>query len=63
MNYKKLTAGILALSLTASLTACVGSSDSGSATTGDTTTADVTTTAATEWTGDDIEVDALDETP
>lgn len=63
MNYKKLTAGILALSLTASLTACGGSSDSGSATTGDTTTADVTTTAATEWTGDDIEVDALDETP
>lgn len=62
MNYKKLTAGILALSLTASLTACGGSSDSGSATTGDTTTADVTTTAATEWTGDDIEVDALDET-
>lgn len=47
MNYKKLTAGILALSLTASLTACGGSSDSGSATTGDTTTADVTTTAAT----------------
>jgi len=62
MNYKKLTAGILALSLTASLTACGGSSDSGSATTVDTTTADVTTTAATEWTGDDIEVDALDET-
>ena len=62
MNYKKLTDGILALSLTASLTACGGSSDSGSATTGDTTTADVTTTAATEWTGDDIEVDALDET-
>ena len=62
MNYKKLTAGILALSLTASLTACGGSSDSGSATTGDTTTADVTTTAATEWTGDDIEVDVLDET-
>lgn len=62
MNYNKLTAGILALSLTASLTACGGSSDSGSATTGDTTTADVTTTAATEWTGDDIEVDALDET-
>ena len=56
MNYKKLTAGILALSLTASLTACGGSSDSGSATTGD------TTPAATEWTGDDIEVDALDET-
>lgn len=62
MNYKKLTAGILALSLTASLTACGGSTEGDTAATGDTTTADVTTTAATEWTGDDIEVDALDET-
>ncbi len=62
MNYKKLTAGILALSLTASLTACGGSTEGDIASTGDTTTADVTTTAATEWTGDDIEVDALDET-
>ena len=62
MNYKKLTAGILALSLTASLTACGGSTEGDTASTGDTTTADVTTTAATEWTGDDIEVDALDET-
>ncbi len=62
MNYKKLTAGILALSLTASLTACGGSTEGDAASTGDTTTADVTTTAATEWTGDDIEVDALDET-
>ncbi len=62
MNYKKLTAGILALSLTASLTACGGSTEGDTASTGNTTTADVTTTAATEWTGDDIEVDALDET-
>ena len=60
MNYKKITAGVLALSMTASLTACGGSSESGAGS--ETTTADVTTTAATEWTGDDVEVEALDET-
>ncbi len=59
ISYKKIIAGSMALCLTASLAAC--GSDSGSATE-ETTTADVTTTAATEWTGDNIEVEALEET-
>ena len=59
MNYKKILAGAMALTLTASLTACGSSSGSGET---ETTTADVTTTAATEWTGDNVEVEALDET-
>lgn len=58
MNYKKIIAGTMALTITASLTACGGSSEG----TTETTTADVTTTAATEWTGDNVEVEALDET-
>lgn len=58
MNYKKIIAGTVALTITASLTACGGSSEG----TTETTTADVTTTAATEWTGDSVEVEALDET-
>lgn len=57
MNYKKLAAGALALTMTASLTACGGSGSEG-----ETTDADVTTTSATEWTGDNVEVEALDET-
>lgn len=56
MNYKKIIAGVSALALTASFTAC-GSGDSAT-----TTAPDVTTTAATEWTGDNIEVEALEET-
>lgn len=56
MNYKKLSAAAMAVLMASSLTACGGSDD------GDTTAADVTTTAATEWTGDNIEVEALDET-
>lgn len=59
MNYRKIAAGVLALSMTASLSACGGS---GAGSESETTTADVTTTAATEWTGDNIEVEALDET-
>ena len=55
VNYKKLIAGAMALSLSASLAGC--GSDSG-----ETNANDVTTTSATEWTGDNIEVDALEET-
>ncbi|MCM1524245.1 MAG: ABC transporter substrate-binding protein [Ruminococcus sp.] len=55
-NYKKITAGAAALSIALSLTAC-GNNDGQSVE----TQPDVTTTAATEWTGDSIEVDDLDE--
>ncbi len=56
-NFRKTAAGLMALTLTFSLTACGGG---GAAE--ETTTADVTTTAATEWTGDNIEVEELEET-
>ena len=59
MNYKRIIAGAAALSLTLSLTACGGG---GEDTASQTTTAAVTTTAATEWTGDSIEVEGLEET-
>ncbi|MCM1577524.1 MAG: hypothetical protein NC078_01830 [Ruminococcus sp.] len=61
MNYKfrKTAAGLIALSICASLSACGGASEGGSA---DTTNTDVTTTEATAWTGDSIEVEELDET-
>lgn len=54
-NYKKLLAAALAVSMTASLTAC-GSGDSGAT---DTTAAteEITTTEKTEWTGDNIAVE------
>lgn len=57
-NYKKLLAGAVALSLTASLTAC-GGGDTGAAAGGETTAAseDITTTEKTEWTGDNIAVE------
>lgn len=59
MNTKKILAGLSAVVLTASMTACGGSSDEGSADAG--TESTVTTTEATEWTGDNIEVEALNE--
>ena len=55
---KRTLAGIMAASVAASLAGC-GSSGGDAAE--ETTTADVTTTAATEWTGDNIEVAELDE--
>lgn len=56
-NYKKLAAALMALTMTASLTACGGNSgDEGSAS----VTEDITTTEKTEWTGDNIEVSADD---
>ncbi|MGN0641748.1 MAG: ABC transporter substrate-binding protein [Huintestinicola sp.] len=58
MNYKKIIAASMALTMTASLTACGGSDDTSS----EATANDVTTTSATEWTGDNISVEALDET-
>ncbi|MBQ8569733.1 MAG: extracellular solute-binding protein [Oscillospiraceae bacterium] len=60
MNYKKLIAGVTALCMTCSMAACGGTEeDTGAAPADETTT--VTTTEATEWTGDNIEVEALDE--
>ncbi|MGN0667229.1 MAG: ABC transporter substrate-binding protein [Huintestinicola sp.] len=56
MNYKKILAAAMAISLAASLTACGGASE------GEEATESITTTAATEWTGDNIEVEALEET-
>lgn len=53
MDYKKIIAGTTAITLLASLTACGAEPEN--------TVPDVTTTAATEWTGDNIEVEALDE--
>ncbi len=63
MNYKKILAGALAISMAASLTACGDSTTT--TTSGDSTAAaetDVleTTTEATEWTGDTIEVETSD---
>ncbi|MGN0692708.1 MAG: hypothetical protein ACI4K7_10205, partial [Oscillospiraceae bacterium] len=60
MNTKKVLAGLSAVVLAASMTAC-GSSDSDSSADTTGTEADITTTEATEWTGDNIEVEALDE--
>ncbi|MDE6591939.1 MAG: extracellular solute-binding protein [Oscillospiraceae bacterium] len=57
MNYKKIAAGALALSLCASLTACNGGNES----TGSNNNSTETTTEATSWTGDSIEVADLDE--
>ncbi len=56
INYKKSLAACMALSIAASLSACGGSGTSEEA------TPDVTTTAATEWTGDNIEVEEMEET-
>ena len=57
-NYKKMLAAALAVSMTASLTAC-GSGDSGAADTS-ATTEEITTTEKTEWTGDNVAVEAED---
>ena len=54
-NYKKILAAALAVSMTASLTAC-GSGDGGAADTS-ATTEEITTTEKTEWTGDNIAVE------
>ena len=59
MNYKKILAGVSAVVMMSSLAACGDSSEDDAIV--DTTTAEVTTTTATEWTGDSIEVEALDE--
>ena len=54
-NYKKLLAAALAVSMTASLTACGSGNDGGSADTS--ATEEITTTEKTEWTGDNIAVE------
>lgn len=59
MNYKKILAGVSAVVMMSSLAACGDASEDDAIV--DTTTAEVTTTTATEWTGDSIEVEALDE--
>ncbi|MGN1090108.1 MAG: ABC transporter substrate-binding protein [Huintestinicola sp.] len=53
-NYKKIIAGTMALGMCLSMAAC-GDSNSE-------TVPDITTTEATSWTGDNIEVEALEET-
>lgn len=58
MNYKKIAAGVLALSLCASLSGCGGNNDSGY---GGGVSETMATTEATSWTGDSIEVADLDE--
>lgn len=60
-NYKKAAALLMALTMTTAVTACGGGdggSDSANATTAEETT---TTESQTEWTGDNIEVEGLDE--
>lgn len=60
-NYKKAAALLMALTMTAAVTAC-GGGDSGSDSANATTTEATTTTESqTEWTGDNIEVEGLDE--
>lgn len=61
MKFKKFMAGVFAAAMTFSLAACGDTDEESSTDDTTTTTADVTTTEATEWTGDNIEVEALDE--
>ncbi len=61
MKLKKTLAGISAAVLVASMTACGGTSSDGTSAPANETVPEVTTTSATEWTGDDIEVEALEE--
>lgn len=60
MKTKKILAGIMALMMTASLSACGSTDDE---TTSDTTASEetTTTTEATEWTGDNVAVEAIEE--
>ena len=63
MKFRKTIAALTALSLTGILSACGDSTDGGQPAPAQDAAPEttITTTAATEWTGDNIEVEALDE--